>query len=54
MKNNEYRVRIQEANGERRWKIIFSATAQEAADNARIEVKGCEVLVVAKVVENWR
>lgn len=54
MKSNEYRVRYQKSNKEREWKLTFADTAQEAADNIRREVEGCMILVVAKVVENWK
>lgn len=51
---NEYRIRLTDANGAWVNDHIYASSAQEAADKIRKEYGKCYIIRIAQVVNDWK
>ena len=51
---NEYRIELTDRDGNRQKDHINARSAQEAADMIRAEWKGCYILRISLVVQDWK
>ena len=51
---NEYRIELTDRDGNRQKDRINARSAQEAADMIRAEWKGCYILRICLVVQDWK